>query len=103
MADRPRLPALTSLRFFAALHLCVFHLYAMKIAAYAGWFHQVASIGYVGVNFFFVLSGFILVYTYADRHAYRMRRSSIYYFLLFLSGSRRSRSRPGLPLPWRAG
>jgi|SRR5579864_65212 len=67
MTDRPRLPALTSLRFFAALHVCVFHVYAMKIAADTGWFHQVASIGYVGVNFFFVLSGFILVYTYADR------------------------------------
>jgi len=28
------------------------------------WYQNFASIGYVGVNFFFVLSGFILVYTY---------------------------------------
>ena len=68
MTDRPRLPALTSVRFLAALHVCVFHIYAMKIAADTGWFHQLASIGYVGVSFFFILSGFILVYTYADRN-----------------------------------
>jgi peptidoglycan/LPS O-acetylase OafA/YrhL len=67
MTERPRLPALTSVRFFAALHVCVFHMYAMKIASGGGVFHRIASIGYVGVNFFFVLSGFILVYTYADR------------------------------------
>jgi len=28
------------------------------------WYQNFASIGFVGVNFFFVLSGFILVYTY---------------------------------------
>lgn len=67
MTDRPRLPALTSIRFFAALHVCVFHLYAMKIAGGSGILHRIASIGYVGVSFFFVLSGFILVYTYAGR------------------------------------
>ena len=67
MTDRPRLPALTSVRFFAALHVCIFHMYAMRIASGTGVFHRIASIGYVGVNFFFVLSGFILVYTYADR------------------------------------
>jgi len=39
----------------------------MKIANGTGWMHQIASIGYSGVSFFFVLSGFILVYTYADR------------------------------------
>lgn len=67
MTERPRLPALTSVRFFAALHVCVFHMYAMQIASGTGLFHRVASIGYVGVNFFFVLSGFILVYTYSGR------------------------------------
>ena len=55
------------MRFFAALHVFVFHVYAMKIANTAGWTRQISSIGYVGVSFFFVLSGFILVYTYAGR------------------------------------
>ncbi len=66
-APRPRLPALTSLRFFAALHVVFFHFLAFKIASSEGWLGQISSIGYVGVSFFFVLSGFILVYTYAGR------------------------------------
>ena len=66
-AARPRLPALTSLRFFAALHVVIFHFLAMHIFGGPGWYQKLASIGYVGVSFFFVLSGFILVYTYAGR------------------------------------
>ena len=64
-ANRPRLPALTSLRFFAALHVVIFHLYTMHITAGPVWYQRLSSIGYVGVGLFFVLSGFILVYTYA--------------------------------------
>jgi peptidoglycan/LPS O-acetylase OafA/YrhL len=63
---RPRLDALTSLRSFAALHVVLFHMRVTGIVAGGPWWYQnFASIGYVGVNFFFVLSGFILVYTYA--------------------------------------
>jgi peptidoglycan/LPS O-acetylase OafA/YrhL len=64
---RPRLPALTSLRFFAAFHVVIFHFQAMQIFIGPAWFQRLSSIGYVGVSFFFVLSGFILVYTYAGR------------------------------------
>jgi len=64
---RPLLPALTSLRFFAALHVLLFHIYAMQIMTGSGFYRSFASVGYVGVSFFFVLSGFILVYTYAGR------------------------------------
>jgi peptidoglycan/LPS O-acetylase OafA/YrhL len=64
---RPRLPALTSLRFFAAFHVVIFHFQAMQIFIGPAWFQKLSSIGYVGVSFFFVLSGFILVYTYAGR------------------------------------
>src|SRR5260370_3381114 len=39
----------------------------MQIFIGAVWFQKLSSIGYVGVSFFFVLSGFILVYTYAGR------------------------------------
>jgi len=66
-APRPRLPTLTSLRFFAASHVFCFHLLAFKIVTGRSVFAAVASIGYVGVSLFFVLSGFILVYTYAGR------------------------------------
>ena len=62
---RPRLDSLTTLRFFAAVHVVLFHMRVTKILDGGPWWYQnFASIGYVGVNFFFVLSGFILVYTY---------------------------------------
>src|SRR5260370_21844619 len=64
---RPRLPALTSLRFFASFHVVIFHFQAMQIFIGPAWFQKLSSIGYVGVSFFFVLSGFILVYTYGGR------------------------------------
>jgi len=85
---RPRLPALTSLRFFAALHVVFFHFLAFKIFTSQGWFGQISSIGYVGVSFFFVLSGFILVYTYEGRDIsagafWRARFARIYPALAF--------------------
>jgi peptidoglycan/LPS O-acetylase OafA/YrhL len=65
--SHPRLPALTSLRFFAAFHVLLFHTQAMGAVFGPLWFQKLSSIGYVGVSFFFVLSGFILVYTYAGK------------------------------------
>lgn len=66
---RPRLPAITTLRFFAALHVVLFHMRVIGILPGGPWWYQnFAGIGYVGVNFFFVLSGFILVYTYEGPH-----------------------------------
>jgi hypothetical protein len=65
-SGRPRLEGLTTLRFLAALHVILFHLKVEGIIAGGPWWYQnFAGIGYIGVNFFFVLSGFILVYTYS--------------------------------------
>jgi peptidoglycan/LPS O-acetylase OafA/YrhL len=62
----PKLKALTTLRFLAALHVVLFHMRVVGILPGGPWWYQnFASIGYIGVNLFFVLSGFILVYTYA--------------------------------------
>src|SRR5271170_3660833 len=64
---RPTLKALTTLRFLAALHVVLFHMRVIGILPGGPWGYQnFASIGYIGVNLFFVLSGFILVYTYAN-------------------------------------
>jgi peptidoglycan/LPS O-acetylase OafA/YrhL len=62
----PRLEVLTTLRFLAAFHVILFHLKVERLLTGGPWWYQnFAGIGYIGVNFFFVLSGFILVYTYA--------------------------------------
>jgi peptidoglycan/LPS O-acetylase OafA/YrhL len=93
--DRPRLPALTSIRFFAALWVALFHMQAMKAFSFhAAPVRALASIGYSGVSFFFVLSGFILVYTYSGRATslrefWQARFARIYpalAFCLLLSG-----------------
>jgi peptidoglycan/LPS O-acetylase OafA/YrhL len=63
----PRLNALTTLRFLAALHVVLFHMRVTGVLPGGPWWYQnLASVGYIGVNLFFVLSGFILVYTYAN-------------------------------------
>ncbi len=67
-APRPRLPALTSVRFVAAFHVALFHMNEIGVLSGPRWLKLIAGIGYVGVSFFFVLSGFILVYTYAGRN-----------------------------------
>jgi peptidoglycan/LPS O-acetylase OafA/YrhL len=54
---RPRF-RLTSLRFFAAFHVVLFHM--KEIALRSRLVNNTAGIGCVGVSFFFVLSGFYL-------------------------------------------
>jgi peptidoglycan/LPS O-acetylase OafA/YrhL len=65
---QPRLAALASARFFAAFHVLLFHASAMRGLNWAPrWWQTFASAGYVAVSFFFVLSGFVLVYTYEGK------------------------------------
>src|SRR6185369_9930176 len=64
---RPALPALTGIRFFAALGPIVWHA-----VNYADHTLPVAQQGYLGVDFFFLLSGFVLAYV----HGEEMRRPS---------------------------
>jgi peptidoglycan/LPS O-acetylase OafA/YrhL len=63
----------------------------MQITLGPAWFRELSSIGYVGVSFFFVLSGFILVYTCQGRSVnvvkfWRTRFARIYpaYFFSLL-------------------
>lgn len=60
------IPPLTSLRFFAAMLVVVFHYEPDKFAALPGFFQSWLETGYEAVTFFFVLSGFILAHVYAD-------------------------------------
>jgi len=87
--NRPLLAALTSARFFAAFHVLLFHTWAMKgLTRTPWWFQRFASVGYVAVTFFFILSGFVLVYTYAGkdfalRAFWRARLARLYPVYLF--------------------
>lgn len=68
---RETLHALTSLRFVAAL--LVFSWHCVPTRALSATF----SFGYVGVAFFFLLSGFILTYTYHGAFGERLRPEAI--------------------------
>lgn len=65
---RPSLSVLTSLRFFAAAAVVVFHVIVGRsgdVVPIHGFFANLASGGYAAVTFFFILSGFILTYAHA--------------------------------------
>ncbi|HEX7007959.1 MAG TPA: acyltransferase [Alphaproteobacteria bacterium] len=71
--------ALTGLRAVAAFWVVLFHLNNDLVAldpGVAAFVRMLAPAGYLGVDLFFILSGFVISYTYADRlrvfesHAY---------------------------------
>lgn len=66
----PQIGALTSLRFIAALWVVLFHLQLMRntfLKPVFTAFHPLIVSGDLGVEVFFVLSGFIISYTYLER------------------------------------
>lgn len=63
----PRYDSLTSLRFFAALHVLLFHLQGSHHWAFHPALEHILGTGFVSVSFFFVLSGFILTVSYSSR------------------------------------
>jgi peptidoglycan/LPS O-acetylase OafA/YrhL len=60
------LDVLTSWRFFAAAMVVFFHFGAKPFAAGPEVLLRIIKNGYQAVSFFFILSGFVLVYTYYD-------------------------------------
>ncbi|MBT8159188.1 MULTISPECIES: acyltransferase [Arthrobacter] len=69
-SSRPDIGTLTALRFIAALWVVLFHLQALRqtfLAPVYDLFGPVIANGDLGVDVFFVLSGFIITYTYLDR------------------------------------
>jgi peptidoglycan/LPS O-acetylase OafA/YrhL len=67
---KPALPALTGLRTLLALTILLFHFTPSGLRWNAHpWvsLYPLVDIGYVFVSFFFLISGFILSYNYADR------------------------------------
>lgn len=98
-ANAPRhLRALTSLRFAGALVVVLHHL-PLALPALAGSL-VLARAGYVGVTFFFVLSGFVLAYGWTEasgvRDFYLRRVARIYPVHLLTTGVM-------VAISWQAG
>jgi peptidoglycan/LPS O-acetylase OafA/YrhL len=72
-----RIDRLTSVRGFAALYVFLYHCQNSLQSLTLHWFTGFAGKGYLAVDFFFVLSGFILSHVYlraADEHRFRAGR-----------------------------
>jgi peptidoglycan/LPS O-acetylase OafA/YrhL len=81
MADRPapaQIDALTGLRGLAALWVVLFHLTLRQ-----HW--SVLDAGWLGVDMFFTLSGFVLTYVYADRAIFGTLRGYIGFLMTRLA------------------
>ncbi len=85
-----RLDSLTGLRFFAALAVVIYHLPLFCGVAFYG--QGAAPWGYLGVEFFFVLSGFVLIWTARAEDTppafWRRRFARVYplYLVMFVPG-----------------
>ncbi len=63
---RARLQGLTGLRFVAAAWVFAYHFLVLTVAGAPWWLQRVQSAGHAAVSLFFVLSGFVLAYNYAE-------------------------------------
>jgi peptidoglycan/LPS O-acetylase OafA/YrhL len=64
LASKPRYEILDGLRGVAALMVIIFHCFETYVPAIGT---QIVNHGYLAVDFFFVLSGFVIGYAYDDR------------------------------------
>jgi peptidoglycan/LPS O-acetylase OafA/YrhL len=97
MQNRPRLDSLTGLRFFAAFHVFLHHFTRQIGLEGPVWLLRFFDSGQSGVTLFFILSGFILSFTYLENwslkwsslHSFWIARLAriypVYVFALFVS------------------
>jgi peptidoglycan/LPS O-acetylase OafA/YrhL len=67
------LPALTGLRFFLALWVVIFHAFILRrepLAIFGSAIRNIFLSGYAAVSVFFILSGFVLAYSYNLDHSW---------------------------------
>lgn len=75
LATKPRFEILDGLRGVAAIIVVMFHLFETYSD---GPCFQIINHGYLAVDFFFILSGFVIGYAYDDRWAAGMTRWKFY-------------------------
>jgi len=68
-ANVPQLDALTGLRGLAAWLVVVFHTRVALLHALPPWLYRLLDKGYLAVDLFFILSGFVLWHAYGERLA----------------------------------
>ncbi|MCH6471810.1 acyltransferase family protein [Sinomonas terrae] len=83
-ASRPLIASLTGVRALAAGWVVLDHFQSQifAVAPVSNLLKQYIGAGYLGVEVFFVLSGFILAYNYSDRFA--KRRKQLYFDFIVL-------------------
>ena len=64
LASKPRYEILDGLRGVAAIMVVLFHMFECYSPGVTG---QIINHGYLSVDFFFALSGFVITYAYDDR------------------------------------
>lgn len=85
--ERTALPNLTSLRFFAAMMVFLYHTAHLFPWPHWPWLSTLLGSGFSGVSLFFVLSGFLLAYNHqtvpSPGRFYLLRFARIYPLYLF--------------------
>jgi peptidoglycan/LPS O-acetylase OafA/YrhL len=77
----PEIRALTGARGIPVLLIVLFHFHEWHGYSGMAWYDTLASKGYIWVEFFFALSGFILFYAYGARFGAGLRGEAIRAFL----------------------
>ena len=77
----PEIRALTGARGIPVLLIVLFHYHEWFGYPGAPWYDTIASKGYIWVEFFFALSGFILFYAYGSRFGVGLKAEAIGAFL----------------------
>ena len=75
LSSKPRYEILDGLRGVAAIMVVIFHLFETYSK---GPCHQIVNHGYLAVDFFFILSGFVIGYAYDDRWGRDMSQWDFY-------------------------
>ncbi len=67
LPSKPHYPILDGLRGVAAVMVVIFHIFEANVTDMEFHTDQIVNHGYLGVDFFFILSGFVIGYAYDDR------------------------------------